>query len=409
MIYLIDDKKSRQSDYGWNSDALEKHASYIKAIYAYDEILKADISKQIFYEGNIILFHESFFDSSINKQHTKDLVVIREKLERFADQNTSFKVCYFSGSKSARNISKANNVAHLPVSILYQNLSVFIEEIENGNSDLRFLLFGKNYSIEEELLERLMYANNNIDELDFTTNSSCFIAQAESNEIETVFLNADYETFYSSENELVTDNYLNTKIIDWFTDKEYDNIFIPLSFGSILSDFNGLRLALHIRCTNTPNRLKNIFLYTFIDDKTMLYKNDYFDVLKTKNIQLIDYKKSAFKEVVDKKIKALTIQELSFEISKIHLNIPNNFYDNHSVSNIWGMYRLLEMEGVNPNEINSLNNLEFLNNIYIKWLLTKNPVNKNTIEESQVDTIRLTSKLRGIKTIGKIDLSKLNK
>ena len=38
-------------------------------------------------------------------------------------------------------------------------------------------------------------------------------------------------------------------------EEKYDNIFLPLCFGPTLSDYNGLRLATHIRCTDTPNNV----------------------------------------------------------------------------------------------------------------------------------------------------------
>ena len=60
-----------------------------------------------------------------------------------------------------------------------------------------------------------------------------------------------------------SDKELNLLVHEWLDNKEYDNIFLPLCFGSTLSDFNGLRLATHIRCSATSSQLSNIFIYSF--------------------------------------------------------------------------------------------------------------------------------------------------
>jgi hypothetical protein len=70
------------------------------------------------------------------------------------------------------------------------------------------------------------------------------------------------------------------------------------------------------------------------------------------------------------------------------------------------MYRLLEMEAINPKKITSLANDEFLNNIYIKLLLAKNPIKEKIIEESKKDTKRFARKIKGPTILGKIDLNK---
>jgi hypothetical protein len=228
MIYLIDDKIGRQKDYGWNPEKLNLYRDTLKPIYSYSEILDKNLSKEIFSDNSIVLFHESFFDSAINAKNAKDLTEIREKIEFLSSQKENFKAAYFSGSKSSRNLSKNKKNAHIPVSILYQNLSVFIEKVMKGESDFRYLLFGENYKFEEILLDQLIHSNNNIDDLEYIPKTSNFIALTEINEIEEVFSNADCKTFYSDEDNVVSDNYLNSRIEELESDADFTGWLVSI-------------------------------------------------------------------------------------------------------------------------------------------------------------------------------------
>ena len=95
------------------------------------------------------------------------------------------------------------------MSTLYQNLETFILYTKKGKVDLRYLLYGEKYQIEELLLEKLIKANNEIEgsiEVG-TPESKNFIAQTLQDEIPAIFNNADYRAFFLEEkyDNLVTD------------------------------------------------------------------------------------------------------------------------------------------------------------------------------------------------------------
>jgi hypothetical protein len=46
----------------------------------------------------------------------------------------------------------------------------------------------------------------------------------------------------------ISDEYLNEIIIEWFSENEYDNLFIPLCLDQLYRIIMA-RLATHIRCT----------------------------------------------------------------------------------------------------------------------------------------------------------------
>jgi CheY-like chemotaxis protein len=369
MIYLIDDKKTRQESYGWNSEKFAKYSNFIKPIYTYSQIQDENLSAEIFKDDNTVLFHESFFDNSVNSVG-KESVTIRKKLDSFTQEKTNFLTAFFSGSKTIKKQNK--NIIHLPVSSLYQNLEIFINKVKQGNNNFQFLLFGANPQIEELLNTRLDEANTKIDVLEkeepFSKN--LFIIPEDKN----IFKPLNHFTEKTIFDDEIEDLDLSKKTIEWLSDVDYDNIFIPICFGETLSDFNGLKLATHFRCTNTPNQIKNIFIYSFVDF-SYLMDNEYFDILKTKNVYLIEHKRKAFKEAILSKRELLTLSELPLELTKMNLAIPKNYEDSHSISNEWAINRWANTLNVSDIGITKIKE-KVQHSLYFKYLCTINPVDQ---------------------------------
>lgn len=193
--------------------------------------------------------------------------------------------------------------------------------------------------------------------------------------------------------------------------EEYTNILIPLSFGNILSDFLGLRLALHIRTTVTINQQKNIFIYGTESISSLMY-HDFFSILKTKGISLVDYNLADLKNRLKTEEVVLKLDDIPKELEKVELKIPDHMIDSHSVANIWGMYRLLELAALNFND-NEIFNKEDQLNIYFKYLNCKNHQliahDKEVKEINEVHKIQFEDLRNKIKNAQKIDLSKFNK
>jgi CheY-like chemotaxis protein len=372
MIYLFDDKVNRQVDYGWDYRRFEKYIDVIQAVHLYKEVEDDAKRNEIFSDGNIILFHESFFDNVINK-NTEKAIEIRNNLRTFALKSHDFSVIYFSGSKSTRKLD--DKVGYIPVSILYQNLELFIKKVQTGNNDLRYLIFGENHQIEKILINKLESANNSIDDsiVDNNPKGRNFIAQTLENEIEEIFENARYESFFLEEkyNYDITDDYLSEKVVEWFSEEVYDNIYIPVCFGPVLSDYNGLRFALHLRTTRSSNQLTRIFLYSFVEFEDLI-GNEYFDILKTKNVSIVNYSKLAFSNAIEQPKFELIYSNLKQELKKVNLSPPKNYEDNHSIANEWAIYRWASAIDALDNDIEKINN-RVNNHIYFKLLATIYP------------------------------------
>ena len=410
MIFLIDDKKQRQLGYGWNDDKFNNVKKFVMPIYNYEQILEENIRNNIFKSGNVVLFHESFFDTTYNK-HEKDSITIRTELEKYAKSSEDFSVAFFSGSKNSRFREK--NVINLPVGTLYANLEIFVEKYVNGETDFRFLLFGENPDIEEYLIQSLEIANQNLDLIkNYESSAKNLYLKPSKDFIQKPLLEFDEKIIFK-----VSDKDFNEKVLEWLNEKNYDNIFIPLCIGSILSDYNGLRLAMHIRTTSTLSQFANIFIYGIVDH-SYLVQNEYYDVLKTKNVKLIEYKRSSFKDALFLNLSDLKKDILSDELNKIKLNPQGSYFDNHSIANVWGVYQLARNANIKIDEIKDFE-FEKLTDIYFKWLIAKNNLSTSISEEQKNEQLkyyeklneqlRYTEKLPGVKVVKKIDLSKFKR
>jgi len=376
MLYLIDDKKYRQeNDYQWTTQKLKKYADVVKPVYTLVEFTK--LKDQIFQNGNTVLYHESFLDgttSSITSQQN------RIELEEFALNNDNFKLAVFSGSMFSRKL--VGNIAHLPVSVIYDNLEIFLSKTGQGECNLNFLLFGNMPLIEK-------YLNEKLNEALATTNKENkakiigenIMLRPVKGYISNAIANADEKVLFNKD---LSDEKFSDYIDEWLDESKYDNIFIPLCFGTTLSDFNGLRFATHIRCTESINQLSRIFIYGFADIE-YLFNHECFNILKTKNVELIPFSKTAIEKAGNKPENELTLVQLIEEVKKIKLNIPRDYDDNHSISNEWAINQwayALPKPFFNKVE-NVLNKVD--NRLYFKYLRTLRPAQSfQTIKEQEL-------------------------
>ena len=364
MIYLIDDKKRRQNEFGWSDDKLSTYTGLLVPLYNIDDI--ASVGDALYDKKNIILYHESFLDFTANNHKA---VGQRKKLFEKAENN-EITVAFFSGSQSSKSL--VDNAAYIPVSVLYENLECYIKNYNQGLTDLKYLLFGESPEIESDLEEKRAQSNTDIeDEAAEIQGKNLFIRPAR-RFIENAIEGAKEEIITIND---ISDDGLSSKINDWLGETQYDHIFIPLCFGPTLSDFNGLRLAAHIRCTPSPNQLTRIFVYGFVG-LDYLMGHEYFNILKTKNVQLIPYSKRAFTEAVNTDFQALKMEELPQEITKLKLDLPLNYADSHSIANEWAIHQWAKTIGCDEtDEIEKIFKTAE-SNLYFKYLRTINPVSE---------------------------------
>jgi DNA-binding NarL/FixJ family response regulator len=366
MIYLIDDKDKRQEEYGWTKQVFKTLEKNITPLYDINDINK--VEDELYQNENVILYHESFLDFTQSKDKA---VEQRKRLLKEAQTNPDLTVAFFSGSQSSRSVEK--NTAYLPVSVLYENLHSFVEHNENKDEFLKYLLYGEDPDIEEYLEERLIEALGKVESTHAEIEGKNLFIRPDEDYIQNAISDADVKVIIGE-----SDDDLTNYISDWLNVEEYENIFIPLCFGSSFSDYNGLRFATHIRCTQSKNQIQRLFIYGFIEIENLINHN-YFDILKTKNISYLPFSKIAFERVAGKPYVPLKQIDLSTELSKLNLSLPKNYDNNHSIKNEWAIYQWSRTIGCDKTEelAKVFENIE--SNLYFKYLKTINPITDQNI------------------------------
>lgn len=328
MIYVIDDKRSRQCDYGWSEDKFTMFSDTIVPIWDMEGL--HDNYSSIIQNGNIVLFHESFLSSG-----DKELRSFKEEIKK---NSSLLYIAYFSGSKSGRYVE--NQKCMLPPEVLYLNLEVFIKKHKEGETDFKYLAFGENYSTEYDIRDKLKTVNNeNVGVSPINTGKKLFFAVTSEDTVDLPFTDVepvkDWDYFDSD----VSDRELDQFVCEQFKELTYDAIYIPLYIGNVYSDFLGLRLAMHIRLTPSANSTTPIFIYG-VSSYEDLRQNACFDVLKFSTVLLIGSDSDSFFLSLNRIDRT---NNYDFALQNIHLNIPSNIGNNHSVANKWAVYRWSNM------------------------------------------------------------------
>lgn len=375
MIYLIDDKKDRQQkDFGWNEEKFSQYANFIKPLYAIEEIVQ--IGEDLYKKNSIILYHESFLDFTNDSNKALEQ---RKKIQYIAETKKDIAIAFFSGSQGSRSLN--NNIAHVPASILYQNLEIAVKQHTKGSIELQYILFGINPGIEYELNEVLIQANRLIENNSVEISGKTLFIHPDEDFIQNAISNAHTEEIYQDK-----DSDMSEITIKLLNDYEYDNIFIPLCFGPTLSDYNGLRLATHFRCTITKNQLKRIFIYGFVG-LDYLIDHEYFNILKTKNVELVPYNKKEFELAANKNFEPLKPDELSKEIQKLKLDPPLNYAASHSIANEWAIYQWSKTIGCDQTDELTKVFQNVQANLYFKYLRTINAI--SVLDKISPDKLRI--------------------
>lgn len=367
MVYLIDDKKTRQeSDYLWSTERFGNFKNVISCIYTLQELEYA--SKEVFSNDNIILYHESFIDQTNISEEAIDK---RNKLYTWSENKRNI-IVYFSGSKNFRKVN--DNIAHIPVSTLYSNLEIFLLKISTKDINLDYLVYGANVNLEKELRNKQTFAlKETFKEEPSTLNGTTLFLCDSRDYIFNPFVQFVKKELFAD----VSDEKFNEIIKKWLNDVKYDYIYLPLCFGNILSDYNGLRLSCHIRCTKSKNQTTQIFIYGIVGADYIL-KNEYFNILKTKSVELIPFSKKSFGNAVLKNLDEFYLAEIPSEVSKLKLDVPQNYEDNHSLSNEWAIYRWANIINTKDEAI-VLIEQKINSGLYFKYLQTIYPISRNQI------------------------------
>lgn len=358
MIFIIDDKRSRQQDYGWNDERFGQYEDIITPIWNLESLVA--FREKLLEKDNVILFHESFLASDDEERNN----IINSLKTDLADHASSLFVTYFSGSKNGRFVDERSCM--LPPDVLYTNLTTFIKKIQEGIIDFKYLAFGENYQLEESIRNRLEEVNDsNVGGEKVPVEKRVLFAVTSEDEIEPPF-EIDVTNEWDFFDEDVSDIELNSIVLDWLSNTQYDSLYIPLYFGNVYSDYMGLRLAMHIRMTDTPNRYVPIFIYG-VSTFEEISNNECFEVFKFPSVYLIN---ADNKSLIHSLSVKSSISDNDKVINRILLNVPSNIGDNHSVANRWAMFRWCDMLKW-PEDIPQIADSGLEGSLYFKYLVAR--------------------------------------
>ena len=397
MIYLIDDKKIRQEkDFSWNTIKFDIWSNRITPIFDINELIAK--SSEIFKAGNTVMYHESFLSKT---SYCDEATEKRLKLDEFASNNKDFQLVIFSGSKFVS--PPDNNVLHISATRLYQNLELFIKAQSFDNRNLELLVSGAFIELEKEV-SKLSELALDLEE-DIITNK---LAISDSQKSFTFVVKENGINFSGTLRKRklfdkdITDIGFNEAIKKHLNAEKYEAIYLPLSVGPYKSEFSGLRLATYLRCSDSVNQLSNIIIYGYVDI-SLLIDHDYFDIIKTKNVALLNVLEDTHLDV--EQFEEFDKSQIPDELSKLNLKVPKRYYDDHGIANEWGLYHLARCADIPIDNITEFDQSK-LTSIYFKWLLARKSINSILSKEEVVQQKEYRAKLQGLKIIDKIDLNK---
>ena len=370
MVFIIDDKDVRQKNYGWDKERFSKYEKNgVQLIATAEELFS--VSDMLSDPENIIMYHTSFWNDKTDEytNHVKEFYL------SLNSKDVKAKVVFFSGSNPSRWHNDNWTRCIMQPYIFYDHLEVFLDHLKDGDTNFEYLLLGEAFQIEESL--RLNQTEINRSQNKYSTinnNEHVFFAVAKNNSTSPFAFSEGNKNIKRGwdifKDGIVTDNKLDELVKEWFSINVYDSIYIPLCFGSVWSDYMGLRLAMHIRFTDTPNRYKPIFVYGEADYRD-LCGNECFSILNCKGIQFISSRRNVIIDSLGKG-EIVTPEQFQRELNEIiHINIPSNIgTDNHSVSNKWAIYRWYKMIEWGDN-VPNIPQDDFLSSMYFKYLCAK--------------------------------------
>ena len=273
---------------------------------------------------------------------------------------------------------------------MYANLEHFINMHSAGDTDFKYLMFGKNPELEDKIREAIINTNsNNVEEDKIETSKKMFFFIASDEPLEPPYENACIQDSFDFD---CDDTSLSNVIQEDLCTTKYDALYVPLCFGETLSDFLGLRLAMLIRFTKTLNRLTPIVIYGEAEYQDML-TNECFDILKMPGVYYVHSNYSSITSA-EQFLCDISESEYNTGLSNIHLNIPSDIGDNHSVANKWAIHRWAHALNIHEAMDFNSNEDKVTNGLYFKFLNSINSFKKNadvSAKSLSIDTSKCKS------------------
>lgn len=325
-----------------------------------------ELNSKTFYSENLELFLESIRNNNENVlmlcygQKWKQNIVSNtiEKVNLFINSSASDDLDYNEFINKV-DIKKVENFFQDIYTVQTEDGWVYLSEIKKFRDSLYkcFSTIDDIHSgVEHEHKKSLLIHNNNIVELE----------------------EFDHRIKFTP-NVTDIDEYISEEIIFNIQKQECDIIFIKDNLSSNYLELYGIRVAYHIRLSESleNKRYIPIVILSDFEASTLNKIEPMANILLTKNIFLIDNNQESIEKIKNTHLKNLTPEEYQDDfLDKIEVNQPKDYLTHHSIANEWSIYRWANYLDVNTPEIQKVRS-DISSMLYFKYLQAKYPIKRS--------------------------------
>lgn len=419
-ILLIEDRVTRQ-DFFLKKIAinLEEYSDILDNVIddSYEELKEQMLHGSFNFEDYaFIISHKSAFEN--------DNALIISKLQNYAREFEKTLI-FFSGGISVNYYSNSEfESLELNSETFYSNnLKLFLDSYRAGNENILMLSYGKNWelNIVSNTLEKtnLFLSKNTDEDIDYTQFSN-YIEISKLSDIKFPFYKMDIvdgnvyrseiQKFYTSlqdytsccgsqceeadseqssilihNNNIIDitlfphrlrfetnddiDTYISTKIIPELASTAFEKIFIKDNLSSNYLELYGLRVAYHIRLSQSlgEKRFVPIVMISEYDSDMLIRFTQDANILFTDGIYLCKNSKEEIEHFKSLHLKGLEPNDYEKFLNTIAIEMPKDTTGSHGIANKWSIYRWSECLHVKSESVIQ-NNTEIENKLYFKYL-----------------------------------------
>jgi len=191
------------------------------------------------------------------------------------------------------------------------------------------------------------------------------------------------------------DAYITNNIIPLIKEKNFNILFIKDNLSQNYIELYGILLTYHIRLSSElgDKQFVPIVIISELDGYVLNKIEPTSNILFTKNIFIgkndlttYDY----YKNIFDKLESSFDLKQEFLD--KIHVEQPKDYLSHHSIVNEWAIYRWAKFLGIDSKAIQKNQN-KISSMLYFKYLIAKNPLQKNTYEKFESEKLKEDGKI----------------
>lgn len=177
------------------------------------------------------------------------------------------------------------------------------------------------------------------------------------------------------------DKYISEILLPEVNEKNPDVIFIKDALSQQYIDLLGLRVAMHIRFSDSKLKLLPIVILSELTLLSLMKLSPLAEILLTKNVFLVNNTKEDIENFDTKAITPLFDSEYKEKfLDLITIEAPKDYLTHHDIANEWSIYKWAQTLAVSSDSIKE-NKEKIHNMLYFKYLAAKDNIDVFDIEK----------------------------